>query len=101
MLVLKYSDEILKELHTIENGVGTPDWKLMLCLAASWMCVVLILVKGIKSSGKASYFLAMFPYVIMGVLLVRAVTLQGSADGILYLLTPQWDQLLNPRVSSF
>lgn len=53
---------------------------------------------GIKSSGKASYFLALFPYIIMGVLLVRAVTLPGSVNGILYFLTPQWNELLNPRV---
>lgn len=93
-----YSKEILKEADSIEHGIGTPDWKLVLCLAFSWMCVVLILVKGIKSSGKASYFLALFPYVVMAVLLVRAVTLPGSVNGILYLVTPQWGELLNPKV---
>lgn len=46
-----------------------------------------------------SYFLAMFPYVTMGVLFIRAVTLPGSMKGIMYFLTPQWDQLLNPKVS--
>lgn len=56
---------------------------------------------GIKSSGKASYFLALFPYVIMIVLLVRSVTLPGSVNGILYFVTPQWDQLLNPKVILF
>lgn len=92
------SKEVLKEADTIHNGIGLPDWKLALCLGFAWICITLILIKGIKSSGKASYFLAIFPYVIMGVLLVRAVTLPGSADGILYLLTPQFDQLLNPKV---
>lgn len=55
-------------------------------------------IPGIKSAGKASYFLAIFPYVIMGVLFVRAVTLPGSGDGILFFITPQFDQLLNPKV---
>lgn len=54
---------------------------------------------GIKSAGKASYFLAIFPYVILAVLFVRAVTLPGSGDGILYFITPQFDQLLNAKVN--
>lgn len=56
------------------------------------------MIKGIKSSGKASYFLAIFPYVIMAVLFVRAVTLPGAVNGIAYLFTPQWNELANPRV---
>lgn len=92
------SREILKETDSIANGIGLPDWQLVLCLAFAWLCVVLILVRGIQSSGKASYFLALFPYVVMAVLLVRACTLPGSARGILYLVQPQWGELLNPRV---
>lgn len=81
------------------DGIGTPDWRLTLCLLFSWLCVAIILIKGIKSSGKASYFLAIFPYVIILILLVHACTLKGAFNGILYFLTPQWDQLLNVTVS--
>lgn len=42
--------------------------------------------------------MAIFPYIILGVLFVRAITLPGSADGVMYLITPQFDQLLNPKV---
>lgn len=58
-----------------------------------------VCAKGIQSSGKASYFLAIFPFVILLALLVRAVTLEGATDGILYFITPQWDQLKNANVS--
>lgn len=58
----------------------------------------LIMIKGIRSSGKASYFLAIFPYLIMAVLFVRAVTLPGAVNGIIYLFMPQWSELVNPRV---
>lgn len=51
-----------------------------------------------QSSGKAAYFLAIFPYVVMIVLLVRAVTLEGSATGILYFITPSWEQLLTSGI---
>lgn len=86
------------EKSSIDDGIGWPDWRLTLCLCFSWIGIGCILVKGIQSSGKASYFLALFPYATMAVLFVRAVTLPGSMKGILYFLTPQWDQLLNPNV---
>ncbi len=36
----------------------------------------------------------------MLVLFVRAVTLPGAFQGISYLFTPQFNQLLNPKVSA-
>lgn len=50
-------------------------------------------------SGKASYFLALFPYVVIAILLVRAVTLEGAWNGIIYFIKPEWDQILKPKVS--
>lgn len=78
-----------------------PDWKLTICLFISWASIVLMLLKGVKTSGKAAYFLAIFPYVVMLVLLIRAVTLPGAANGILFFVKPNWGELLNPKVSSF
>ncbi|KAG4076274.1 hypothetical protein HA402_014823 [Bradysia odoriphaga] len=95
---LYFYKEVLKEKVTILDGAGAPDLQLSLYLALAWILVSLIMVKGIKSSGKASYFLAIFPYVIMAVLFVRAVTLPGAANGIAYLFKPQWKELTNPRV---
>lgn len=70
----------------------------MLCLLGSWIIIFGIIARGVKSSGKASYFLALFPYCIMIALLVRAVTLEGASKGILFFLTPQWHELSNPKV---
>lgn len=55
-------------------------------------------MRGVKSSGKAAYFLAMFPYVIIITLLIKALTLDGAVDGIKFFITPQWKELLNPKV---
>lgn len=52
-----------------------------------------------RISGKASYFLALFPYVVIAILLVRAVTLEGAWNGIIYFIKPEWDQILKPKVS--
>lgn len=93
-------NEVLHEVDSIADGIGVPNWKLTLFLALSWLIVLSILIKGVRSSGKASYFLALFPYVMMGILLIRAVTLPGAGKGILYFITPQWDKILNPDVST-
>lgn len=50
---------------------GVPDWRLTLCLLGAWIGIFLVMIRGVKSSGKAAYFLALFPYVIMFVLLIR------------------------------
>jgi solute carrier family 6 (neurotransmitter transporter, glycine) member 5/9 len=92
------SKDILKESDSIDDGIGMPDWRLCACLIFAWTCISGILIKGVKSSGKASYFLAIFPYIVLCILLVRAVTLPGSFEGIKYFLTPQWDKLFEAKV---
>ncbi|XP_011144437.2 sodium-dependent nutrient amino acid transporter 1 isoform X1 [Harpegnathos saltator] len=89
---------VLHEKESIDDGIGLPDWKLTLCLFGSWATVCLVLSQGVKSSGRFSYFLAIFPYIVLVSLLVRAVTLDGAINGILYFITPKWSKLLEPTV---
>ncbi|XP_030768074.1 sodium-dependent nutrient amino acid transporter 1-like [Sitophilus oryzae] len=95
---LYFRVEVLKEYMDISDGIGLPEWRLTLCLLVSWLITFAICAKGIQSSGKASYFLALFPYVILVSLLVRAVTLEGAATGILYFINPKWEMLLSAKV---
>lgn len=67
-------------------------------MAVSWIIITLLLIKGVKSSGKASYFLAIFPYVVLLTLFVRAVTLPGAGRGLEFFFKPQWDTLLDAKV---
>ncbi|XP_011189046.1 sodium-dependent nutrient amino acid transporter 1 isoform X2 [Zeugodacus cucurbitae] len=90
--------DVLREKDNIDDGIGLPNWELVLGLLVSWTTIFLVIRRGVKSSGKASYFLALFPYVIMAVLLVRAVTLPGSVDGIIYFIKPDWGKILDPKV---
>ena len=88
------SKEVLKESSTIEPAdFGTPDWKLTLCLLAAWLIIFCCLIKGIKSSGKVVYVTATFPYVVLIILLIRAVTLEGASLGIKFYLTPDFSKL--------
>ncbi|XP_065367457.1 sodium-dependent nutrient amino acid transporter 1 isoform X1 [Calliphora vicina] len=95
---LYFINEVLREKQNINDGIGLPNWELVLGLFVSWLFVFAIISRGVKSSGKASYFLAIFPYVIMLVLLIRAVTLPGSIDGIIYFIKPDWSKILDPKV---
>ncbi|XP_058053690.1 sodium-dependent nutrient amino acid transporter 1-like [Anopheles bellator] len=93
-----FNHSVLHNRWTLDEGLGLPDWKLALCLLFCWLCISGILLRGIRSAGKASYFLAIFPYVILLVLLVRTSTLAGAGDGILYLMQPQWAKLVDVEV---
>ncbi|KAH8299650.1 hypothetical protein KR044_004289, partial [Drosophila immigrans] len=93
-----FTNIILREKASIDDGIGYPSWSLAVALAVAWLIIAGIMFRGVKSSGKASYFLALFPYVVMLILLVRALTLPGAVDGVLYFLKPQWHKLLEPQV---
>lgn len=99
MIIISFRKTVMNILPNIDDGIGSPDWKLALCLLVCWTAVTGLLVKGIRSSGKASYFLAIFPYVILFILLIRACTLTGAVEGLKYFVTPQWEKLLEPSVS--
>uniref|UniRef100_A0A8C6XPQ6 Transporter n=1 Tax=Naja naja TaxID=35670 RepID=A0A8C6XPQ6_NAJNA len=80
-----------KALH-ITNSIeesGGLDPALTGCLFAAWMLVCLAMIKGIKSSGKVLYFSSLFPYMVLLCFLVRALLLEGAADGIKIMFTPK------------
>jgi solute carrier family 6 amino acid transporter-like protein 5/7/9/14 len=89
---------VLKEKSNIDDGLGFSDWRLSLCLLFAWLCIFAVLVRGVQSSGKAAYFLALFPYVVMIALLLRAVTLEGASTGILFFIKPNWSKLFQADV---
>jgi len=86
-----------KDITTWENYGGL-RWQLVLSLLGAWIIVCLCLIKGVQSSGKVVYFTALFPYVVLTVLLVRGATLPGAAEGIKFYLDPMWDTLWSIQV---
>ncbi|BFZ13660.1 hypothetical protein BsWGS_16699 [Bradybaena similaris] len=94
-------DYFYKAVLDLSEGISTiggVKWELALCLLLAWVLVCSCLIKGIQSSGKAVYFTAFFPYLVLTILLIRGVSLEGSATGIAYYLTPKWEQLQDVRV---
>uniref|UniRef100_A0A8C1PJU6 Transporter n=1 Tax=Cyprinus carpio TaxID=7962 RepID=A0A8C1PJU6_CYPCA len=67
---------------------GTLQWWLVVCLASAWSIVYICFIRGIETIGKAVYVTATFPYLVLTIFLVRALTLPGATDGLRYLFTP-------------
>ncbi|GFY05794.1 sodium- and chloride-dependent glycine transporter 1 [Trichonephila clavipes] len=86
--------DITEGLHDL----GGMRWELALCLLVCWVFVFLCLLKGVKSMGKVVYFTALFPYLVLTILLIRGLTLNGSMEGIVFYLTPEWHRLKEARV---
>ncbi|XP_014670558.1 PREDICTED: sodium- and chloride-dependent taurine transporter-like [Priapulus caudatus] len=85
----------------ISSGVddlGSLRWELVLCLILAWVICYFCIWKGVKSSGKAVYFTATFPYVILFILFIRGITLTGATKGIKYYLMPDFERLKEPDV---
>lgn len=47
------------------------------------------------------WFTALFPYAVLLILLVRGITLPGSATGIQYYLSPNFEAITQPQVILF
>ncbi|XP_043197340.1 sodium-dependent dopamine transporter-like isoform X2 [Amphibalanus amphitrite] len=75
------------------TDLGVIKWDLALCLLAVYIICYFSLWKGISTSGKVVWFTALFPYVVLSILLVRGVTLPGALKGIQYYLYPDFSKL--------
>jgi solute carrier family 6 amino acid transporter-like protein 5/7/9/14 len=93
MFFLKNRNEVLQLLPHIESGIGNPTWQLTLCYAFSWLAVFFSIIKGVASSGKVAYFTAIYPYVVLIVLLITGAMKDGATDGMWYFIRPQWSKL--------
>ena len=108
--VLRLSDSIV--------DIGTPKWDLSLCLLLAWIVVFFCIWKGVRSSGKViwricllfwqnefiivwqqvMYFTAPAPYIFMIILLVRAATLPGAYNGMIFYLRPNITRMADIEV---
>lgn len=116
--------ETLNITPDIESS-GSLQWWMVVCLASAWCVVYICFIKGIESMGKVSskskadtvlvyvtadkvwenqfsstsqavYVTATFPYLVLTIFLVRALTLPGATDGLNYLFSPDVS-LVTPR----
>ncbi|XP_070774797.1 sodium- and chloride-dependent GABA transporter 3-like [Enoplosus armatus] len=78
--------------------LGSVRWELALCLLVCWVFCYFCIWKGVRSSGKVVYFTAVFPYVMLLILLIRGLTLPGAWEGIHFYLYPDLNRLASLEV---
>ncbi|XP_077430299.1 sodium- and chloride-dependent GABA transporter 2-like [Vanacampus margaritifer] len=78
--------------------LGKIQWELSLCLLLAWVICYFCVWKGVRSTGKATYFTATFPFVMLVVLFIRGMSLPGALHGIKYYLYPNPARLADPQV---
>ncbi|XP_063067168.1 sodium- and chloride-dependent GABA transporter ine-like [Engraulis encrasicolus] len=88
----------LLEISEGLDHMGHIRWELLGCLILAWIIEYCCIFKGVKSTGKVVYFTALFPYIMLFILLVFTARLPGSADGVLFFLTPKWHKLMEIQV---
>ncbi|XP_052780318.1 sodium- and chloride-dependent GABA transporter 2-like isoform X2 [Mya arenaria] len=96
--VIEYWERHVLQLSDGIDSPGSVVWELALSLLVVWVLVYFCVWRGIKWSGKIVYFTAIFPYLILTVLLIRGVTLDGAIDGIVFYLRPDFSRLTDPQV---
>ncbi|CAG5051397.1 unnamed protein product [Parnassius apollo] len=96
----EYFNRAILELQGSEglHDLGAIKWDMALCLLVVYIICYFSLWKGISTSGKVVWFTALFPYAVLLILLVRGVTLPGSATGIQYYLNPNFEAITQPQV---
>jgi len=87
-----WNNEVLHISSGIQE-VGGVQWDLFGYLLLAWVVVYCVIWKGLHNSGKVIWFSAMFPYVVLSILCVKALTLDGATNGLKFLFTPDWERL--------
>ncbi|XP_026205345.1 sodium- and chloride-dependent GABA transporter 2-like [Anabas testudineus] len=96
--VLEFWQRRVLNISTGIEALGTVQKDLALCLLLVWVICYFCVCKGVRSTGKATYFTATFPFIMIAVLFVRGMTLPGALHGIKYYLYPNPARLADPQV---
>jgi len=92
-----WNNEVLHMSGGIDE-VGLVQWDLLGYLVLAWTVVYCVIWKGLHNSGKVLWVCAIFPYVVLSILCVKALTLEGATDGLKFLFTPEWSRLSESQV---
>jgi SNF family Na+-dependent transporter len=88
----------LKVSHTAD--IFTPVWGLVFWAFVTWLCIFLIIFKGVHSVGKVVMFTVPGPIIILIILIIHGLFQEGASTGIRFFLNPNWTMLKDWKVWS-
>ena len=77
---------------------GTISYPVVLGLIVIWLCVFIILYKGVNRIGKIVAITVPLPTILLIILTIRGLTLPGAIEGVSYYLTPNFSKLTDVNV---
>ena len=92
-----FYEEVL-EISSGPGVLGGFSTSVLVGLIITWVVIYFILRNGAQSVGKVVMITVPLPIILMGILLIRAVTLPGAVEGLNYFLEPNFSMLTNPSV---
>jgi len=90
------SNYFVTDILNLSSGItetGGIQIPLLISLVVSYLIILLSLRKGIESMSKVIKFTATAPFIILFMLLLRALTLPGANIGVNAFFVPDWSQL--------
>ncbi len=78
--------------------IGAPVPSLLIGLAIIWVVVFLVVFKGAKVIGPVSQVVMIVAWTFLAILVVRGITLPGSAQGLNNYLETDWSKLSSPDI---
>ncbi|XP_042872914.1 sodium- and chloride-dependent glycine transporter 2-like [Penaeus japonicus] len=92
-----------RKLLRVSSGIhdlGGIEWPVVGVTFLTMAFLFFSVFKGIRVMGKVVWLTAMFPLVMLFILLIRGVTLPGAADGIYFYIYPKFNKLKEMKVWS-
>lgn len=94
-------DFFLNNVLQLTEGVGVLgniSIPLVIGLAVVWGLIYLSVFQGVKSVGRVVLVTMPLPIILLGILLVRALTLEGALQGVAYYIRPDFNALLSAEI---
>ena len=103
-LDLRWGSQASMFFKNFLGDTGTPEVfgsisiPVVLGLIVIWLCVFIILYKGVHRIGKIVAITVPLPTILLIILTIRGLTLPGAIEGISYYLTPNFSRLTDVNV---
>ena len=92
------ADQIEAQIQPHRESIFDLTPTLILGTALTWVMIFLIIFKGVRNVGKVVMLTVPVPVILIVIMVIRGMTLDGAATGLLYYLKPNWEMLKEPTV---